>query len=222
MSRHAHRHGERPRPHPRPHRPDQGRATDGPTGIPTGSSTGAPVPTATAHPATSPAVSPSLPPPGAPRIAAVAELERVSPVVPAVVPSVVPAAAPLPLERNGADVAAHRAIVQDPTAPRAELGEMPGPVRPLGCTPAQLRRFIKSRAFIPMHELRRRFAIDGADDDVTGVIVDDRRVYLGLPEREGRMLGDLLTGGEVGFELSLDPSTPIVIGVFPMRPIPRA
>ena len=34
-------------------------------------------------------------------------------------------------------------------------------------TAPQLRRFIKSRAYVPMHELRRRFAINGADDEVT-------------------------------------------------------
>ena len=35
------------------------------------------------------------------------------------------------------------------------------------CTAPQLRRFIKSRPYVPMHELRRRFAIDGGDDDVS-------------------------------------------------------
>jgi hypothetical protein len=73
-----------------------------------------------------------------------------------------------------------------------------------------------------MHELRRRFGISGDEDDVTPVALDDGHVYLGLPEREGRLLGDLLRGGEVGFELSLDPRTPVVIGVYPMRPIPRS
>ena len=55
-----------------------------------------------------------------------------------------------------------------------------------GATAPQLRRFIKSRAYVPMHELRRRFAINGGDDEVTGVDVDRQRVYVGLPEREGR------------------------------------
>jgi hypothetical protein len=72
-----------------------------------------------------------------------------------------------------------------------------------------------------MHELRRRFAINGSEDDVTQVDVDAHRIYVGLPEREGRMLGELLRGGDVGFELSLDPITPIVVGVYPMRPVPR-
>jgi len=97
-----------------------------------------------------------------------------------------------------------------------------GDAGPSGCTPAQMRRFIKSRPWIPMHELRRRFGINGHEDDVTGVAVGARTVYVGLPEREGRMLGELLRGGDVGYELSVDPVTPIVIGVFPMRPVARS
>lgn len=90
------------------------------------------------------------------------------------------------------------------------------------CTAPQLRRFIKSRPYVPMHELRRRFAIDGGDDDVTAVKMSPGCIYVGLPMHEGHLLGDLLRTGEIGYELSLDPQTPIVIGVYPMRPIPRS
>jgi hypothetical protein len=89
------------------------------------------------------------------------------------------------------------------------------------CTAPQLRRFIKSRPYVPMHELRRRFGIDGGDDDVTPVRLELGWVYVGLPTREGGLLGELLKAGEIGYELSLDPRTPIVIGIYPMRPIPR-
>ena len=85
-------------------------------------------------------------------------------------------------------------------------------------TAPQLRRFIKSRPYVPMHELRRRFAIDGDDDDVTPVHIDRHWIYVGLPEREGGLLGELLRAGEIGYELSLDPRSPIVVGVYPMRP----
>ena len=89
-------------------------------------------------------------------------------------------------------------------------------------TAPQLRRFIKSRAYVPMHELRRRFAINGGDDDVTPVDLEPRkRVFVGLPEREGRLLGELLRAGDIGYELSLDPISPIVVGVYPMRPVTR-
>lgn len=120
------------------------------------------------------------------------------------------APAPRPASQNG---------------PTPQNGHAPtngnGNDRPAGCTAPQLRRFIKSRPYVPMHELRRRFAIDGADDDVTQVRLEGGAVYVGLPAREGGLLGELLRGGEIGYELSLDPRTPIVVGVYPMRPIPR-
>jgi hypothetical protein len=90
-----------------------------------------------------------------------------------------------------------------------------------GATAPQLRRFIKSRAYVPMHELRRRFAINGHDDEVTAVDLERRRVFVGLPDREGRLLAELLRGGDIGYELSMDPITPIVVGVYPMRPVTR-
>ena len=92
---------------------------------------------------------------------------------------------------------------------------------PAGCTAPQLRRFIKSRSWVPMHELRRRFAINGSEDDVTPVAVDGSTIFVGLPPREGRLLGELFQAGDIGYELSMDPYSPIVIGVYPMRPVPR-
>lgn len=90
-----------------------------------------------------------------------------------------------------------------------------------GCTAAQLRRFIKSRAYVPLHELRRRFELPGSEDDVNPLTVDGRRLFAGLPRREATLLGELLGAGDVGCELLLDPAVPLIIGVFPMRPVPR-
>ena len=90
-----------------------------------------------------------------------------------------------------------------------------------GCTPAQLRRFIKSRAYLPVHEIRRRFGIESEDDDVTAFESESGRVFVGLPLREGRILGELVRAGEVGYELQLDPEAPIIVGVYPMRPVTR-
>lgn len=90
------------------------------------------------------------------------------------------------------------------------------------CTQAQLRRFIKSRPYVPIHELRRRFGLAGDDDDVTGFESAGGRVFVGLPAREARMLGDLVLQGDVGYELLLDPTSPLIVGVFPVRPVQRA
>ncbi|HYN69955.1 MAG TPA: hypothetical protein VEX41_07080 [Candidatus Eisenbacteria bacterium] len=95
------------------------------------------------------------------------------------------------------------------------------PVERGASTAPQLRRFIKSRAYVPMHELRRRFGINGNDDDVTPIELERGRIFVGLPGPEGRLLGELLRSGDIGYELSMDPMSPIVIGVYPMRPVPR-
>jgi hypothetical protein len=90
-----------------------------------------------------------------------------------------------------------------------------------GCTQAQLRRFIKSRAYVPMHELRRRFAINGDADDVAPVLTRDGRYWVGLPEREGGFLADLVDKGEVGVELCHDPCVGMIVGVYAIKPVGR-
>ncbi len=110
--------------------------------------------------------------------------------------------------------------VAEPAAPDGHHEEPTGPLGG-GCTPAQLRRFIKSRAYLPVHEIRRRFGIESQDDDVTGFTVGSGRIFVGLPPREGQILGELVRAGEVGYELQLDPEAPIIVGVYPMRPVTR-
>jgi len=109
--------------------------------------------------------------------------------------------------------------------PAAEAGEPPAPTdastQP-SPTAAQLRRFIKSRPYVPMHELRRRFELNGELDEVAPVeITGTGVVYIGLPARESQLLAGLVRDGDVGLELSQDPTVPIVVGVYPMRPITR-
>jgi hypothetical protein len=73
-----------------------------------------------------------------------------------------------------------------------------------------------------MHELRRRFGINGHEDDVCPIDLGERRVFVGLPAREGSLLAELLRGGDIGYELSLDPRSPVVVGLYPMRPVARS
>lgn len=101
------------------------------------------------------------------------------------------------------------------TAPTAETESVGG------CTQAQLRRFIKSRPYVPMHELRRRFELNGSFDDVSPISTEHGCVYVGLPRRESVFIAELLRGGDIGIELSHDPPVPIVVGVYAMRPVSR-
>jgi hypothetical protein len=72
-----------------------------------------------------------------------------------------------------------------------------------------------------MHELRRRFELNGGADDVTAVHTPGGLVYLGLPGRESRFIADLVRQGDVGLELCHDPRVPMVMGVFAIRPLTR-
>lgn len=95
--------------------------------------------------------------------------------------------------------------------------------QPRAPTAAQLRRFIKSRPYVPLHELRRRFELNGELDDVSVIdLPDGTRVYLGLPARESQLIADLARDGDVGLEMCHDPLTPMVVGLYPMRPVTRA
>lgn len=91
----------------------------------------------------------------------------------------------------------------------------------MGCTAAQLRRFIKSRPYVPMHELRRRFELNGSADDVSPISTPEGLVYVGLPTRESALVEELVRQGDVGLELCRDPRVPMAVGVFAMRPIIR-
>ena len=91
-----------------------------------------------------------------------------------------------------------------------------------GPTAAQLRRFIKSRPYVPMHELRRRFELNGDLDEVSPIDLAERgTIYVGLPARESEFIATLVRDGDIEVELSQDPSAPIVVGVFAMRPVTR-
>ena len=168
-----------------------------------------------------PHAEPSFPPAPIP----IAPVDLVAPAVlatPASEPSAPPVAAPV---ATAPAVSAPREA-HDAHEPHAANGHVPldghhdGASR-TSCTTAQLRRFIKSRPWVPLHELRRRFGIPGDDDDVNPVRVGDQRLFIGLPPAEARMIGELLSGGDIGYEISLDPTAPIVVGVYPMRPVPR-
>jgi hypothetical protein len=131
-----------------------------------------------------------------------------------------------PRSDAAAEPPAQRAETPEPDREIPAESAAPAPLQssaaPTGCTAPQLRRFIKSRPYVPMHELRRRFGINGVEDEVSAVDLHDCRIFVGLPQREGALLGELLRAGDVGYELSLDPRTPIVVGLYPMRPVPRS
>ena len=132
------------------------------------------------------------------------------------------ASRPSETSRSVTDQAASPPSIDAPHAPgtAGAAARVVDPVH-LGCTAAQLRRFIKSRPYVPMHELRRRFELNGSADDVSPIETRAGLVYLGLPPRESTLVEELVRMGDVGLELCRDPQVPMVVGVFAMRPITR-
>ena len=90
---------------------------------------------------------------------------------------------------------------------------MTGSKRP---STSSLRRFITSRPYIPIAELRRRFGLD-EPDEVCWIAHNGTSAYVGLPEREATKIGDLWARDEIGVELSVEVHAPVVVGIYPMR-----
>jgi hypothetical protein len=147
---------------------------------------------------------------------------------PAQEPRLRPQPHPGPQSRPESHARPQPAIPDDPNCPdpglpgeRGGSGPVPVPENG-GCTQAQLRRFIKSRPYVPLHELRRRFGIAGPEDDVSPISVNGRTLFVGLPDREAGMLGELIRAGDAGYELLLDPDSPLIVGIWPTRPVQRS
>jgi hypothetical protein len=81
---------------------------------------------------------------------------------------------------------------------------------------SSLRRFITSRPYVTVAELRRRFGLDDPDA-VTHVQRNGTSAWIGLPEREAAKLQELWNRDELGMELSVDVRAPVVVGIYPMR-----
>jgi hypothetical protein len=126
-----------------------------------------------------------------------------------------------PGARRGRDRAPADSSSDSQGAPVAEQPADGPEAQTGGCTQAQLRRFIKSRPYVPMHELRRRFELNGSFDDVSPITTEGGCIYVGLPRRESVFIAELLRTGDIGIELSHDPPVPIVVGVYAMRPVSR-
>ena len=81
---------------------------------------------------------------------------------------------------------------------------------------SSLRRFVSSRPYVPVAELRRRFGLDEPDAMVR-ISRNGTSAFIGLPAREATKLEELWVRDELGVEISVDVHAPVVIGVYPMR-----
>lgn len=81
---------------------------------------------------------------------------------------------------------------------------------------SSLRRFITSRPYVAIAELRRRFILD-QPDAMSRLERNGTVAWIGLPDREAAKLQELWLRDEIGLQLSVEVRAPVVVGVFPMR-----
>ncbi len=80
---------------------------------------------------------------------------------------------------------------------------------------SSLRRYLTSRPFVPIADVRRRFGLDS--DAMSVVSRNGTTAFVGLPDREAAKLQDLWQRNEIGVELSVEVHAPVVVGIYPMR-----
>ncbi len=80
---------------------------------------------------------------------------------------------------------------------------------------SSLRRYLTSRPYVPVADVRRRFGLD--PEAMSVVARNGTRAFVGLPDREAAKLEDLWQRDEIGFELSVEVHAPVVVGIYPMR-----
>ena len=77
----------------------------------------------------------------------------------------------------------------------------------------RILRYVRSRSFMPISELRRYFAIESDE----GAVLEDERgkIYVGLPKEVGRTILTLAAEGKIGLEFSAEFDVRVLIGVYP-------
>ena len=78
---------------------------------------------------------------------------------------------------------------------------------------SSLRRYLTSRPYVAVADVRRRFGLD--PEAMSVVARNGTTAYIGLPEREATKLQDLWQRDEIGVELSVEVKAPVVVGIYP-------
>jgi hypothetical protein len=73
--------------------------------------------------------------------------------------------------------------------------------------------FIRSRSYVSIPDIRRRFNLDDGEE-VSPFVTALGRIYVGLPSDATRALGDLAREGRIGLELQPGLMAKVAVGVY--------
>lgn len=74
--------------------------------------------------------------------------------------------------------------------------------------------YLRTKSYVPIPELRRRFEIPS--DDMATIRDNGTMVYIGLPQEVADVVANLRRQQKIGLECSADFTAPVVIGIYPL------
>lgn len=83
-------------------------------------------------------------------------------------------------------------------------------------TGPQLRRMTKARPYLPIHEIRRTYSLPGDEEITTRIVLKDGPAWIGLPEREARIVEDLIRRSELAPIFDESPRARVILGIHSM------
>ncbi len=77
--------------------------------------------------------------------------------------------------------------------------------------------FVRSKSYVPIPEIRRRFEI--TPNEMSTIDVNGEKLFIGLPQDAADVVANLTRQQKIGLESSPDFNSKIVIGLYPLRRI---
>lgn len=116
---------------------------------------------------------------------------------------------PIPVERG-------MPVLFEPERRTVELAEEEDqrPQKSKRINSGKLFWYIRSKSYVPIPELRRRFEI--TPDEMSAIEDEKQKVYIGLPQDVADVVANLRRQQKIGLECSADFTVPVVIGVYPL------
>jgi hypothetical protein len=75
--------------------------------------------------------------------------------------------------------------------------------------------YIRSKSYVPVTEIRRRFEL--SPNEMSVLEFDGHRMYVGLPRDVADAVANLKRQDKIGIECSPDFGFDVVVGLYPMR-----
>jgi hypothetical protein len=74
--------------------------------------------------------------------------------------------------------------------------------------------YIRSKSYIPIPELRRRFEV--SSEEMSTIQDDGQKVFVGLPQDLADVVATLRRQNKIGLEVAPEFSAPVVVGIYPL------